>query len=513
MIVTAFTITARFPLGVYQGHSSDGVTPDRFPSTSRLFSSMVHAASKGSMAEPQGADLRMSEASATALTWVENNPPKVWTPTGRIERFGHDVEIISYRPEALLEKGVPKKRAKRISQGVATESGWSWSWPDVPDDVATTLEAICADVACLGERESFAVLDTSREEAQGLSLSDKGQLDNNGIKVEAPVPGRLAELEAVHDKLLEAKPLTVAKDAASKKEDLQTTSVPRERVMNTFYTMTAAPEPDLPWTRAILIPINRHLPGDELVKWSVALHHTIARRIGFDAPAIVTGKYPRGFAPPSNRVAIQYLDPDLPTRVQLDGPSLALLIPHGMDAMDEWRLRSALGSSMRLVLGKSGTVELGEFEDISLEDFWAPVPNGHRRFWKTQPAAVPETGTQKIPGGKWTLGHSARLSVGFVFKDPSLQVQKGTTGYLELINQVLERGARVLSCQAIPDSRVERYAHRMPKHVQCIPYQALLDVGSLTTDSALVAIGQSRHLGGGLLVPVDLPEDLFGGEK
>lgn len=513
MTVTAFTITARFPLGVYQGHSPDGVTSDRFPSTSRLFSSMVHAASKGSTAEPRGADLRMSEASATALQWVENNPPEVWTPRGRFEPFGHDVEITSYRPEATFDKSVLKKRPKRISQGVATELGWSWSWADVPDVVAATLEAICADVACLGERESFAVLDTSRATVEGLTLSQKGQLGNRGTKVGAPAAGRLAELEAAHDMVLGAKPQTVSKDAVAKNEDLHTTPAPRERVVNTFYTVTAAPDPDLPWTRAIRIPISRQLPDDELVKWSVAFHRTIARRIGSEAPAIVTGRYPRGFAPPPNRVAIQYLDPNLPTRARFDGPSLALLIPHGMDAMDEWRLRSALGTSMRLVLGKSGTLELGEFEDMSVEDFWAPVPSGHRRFWKAQPAAVPETGTQKIRGGKWTLGHSALLSLGFVFKDPSLHVQKGTAGYLERIAQVVEKGARVFSCHAIPDHRVERYVHRMPKHVQCIPYQALLDLGSLTTDSALTAIGQSRHLGGGLLVPVDLPTDLFGGEE
>lgn len=52
--MTAFTIRARFPLGVYQGHSSDGVTVDDFPSTARLFSSLVHAAAKGSTAEPRG---------------------------------------------------------------------------------------------------------------------------------------------------------------------------------------------------------------------------------------------------------------------------------------------------------------------------------------------------------------------------------------------------------------------------------------------------------------------------
>ncbi|ERF57315.1 hypothetical protein H639_07052, partial [Cutibacterium avidum TM16] len=150
----------------------------------------------------------MSEASATALQWVENNPPEVWTPRGRFEPFGHDVEITSYRPEATFDKSVLKKRPKRISQGVATELGWSWSWADVPDVVAATLEAICADVACLGERESFAVLDTSRATVEGLTLSQKGQLGNRGTKVEAPAAGRLAELEAAHDMVLGAKPQT-----------------------------------------------------------------------------------------------------------------------------------------------------------------------------------------------------------------------------------------------------------------------------------------------------------------
>ena len=511
--MTAFTIRARFPLGVYQGHSPDGVTVDDFPSTARLFSSLVHAAAKGSTAEPRREDLRMTASSEEALTWVENNPPTVWKPTGRVERFGHNVEISSYRPEAVLDKNVPKKSRKRISQGVAVEAGWAWSWIEMPDDVATALESICPDVASLGERESVAVLDTSREAVEGLRLSSGGQLDGRGIRVETPAPGRLAELESAHTKLLEAKSPSTAEDRHKASEDLQKPPVPRGRVINSYYTMSAKPDPDLPWTRAVLLPIERLLHDDELVTWTVALHRTIARRIGSEAPAVVTGKYPRGFTPPPNRVAIQYLDPSLPTKLNLDQPCLALLIPHGMDASDELQLRGALGPHMKLVLGRSGVLRLGEPFDVCLDDFWSPAEQEHHRFWRTQPAVVPETGVQKVPNGTWTLGHSALLSLGFVFKDSSVHVPKGTEGYLELINQVVSQGARVLSSQIIPDSRVERYAHRMPKHVQCLPYQALLDLGSLSTETALVAIGQSRHLGGGLLVPVDLPDDLFGGGK
>jgi CRISPR-associated protein Csb2 len=40
------------------------------------------------------------------------------------------------------------------------------------------------------------------------------------------------------------------------------------------------------------------------------------------------------------------------------------------------------------------------------------------------------------------------------------------------------------------------------------PYRAVLNLGDLTGPRTIAAIGQSRHLGGGLLVPRDLPSDL-----
>jgi len=37
------------------------------------------------------------------------------------------------------------------------------------------------------------------------------------------------------------------------------------------------------------------------------------------------------------------------------------------------------------------------------------------------------------------------------------------------------------------------------------PYRAEVMLGDLAGDRTMVAVGQSRHLGGGLLVPCDLP--------
>ena len=48
----------------------------------------------------------------------------------------------------------------------------------------------------------------------------------------------------------------------------------------------------------------------------------------------------------------------------------------------------------------------------------------------------------------------------------------------------------------------------MPQGVTAQPYTALVSVGDLLGDTGLAAVGQSRHLGGGLLVPADLPAEL-----
>lgn len=52
------------------------------------------------------------------------------------------------------------------------------------------------------------------------------------------------------------------------------------------------------------------------------------------------------------------------------------------------------------------------------------------------------------------------------------------------------------------------YAHKMQRGMTAQPYTALLSAGDLLADTELAAVGQSRHLGGGLLVPADLPAEL-----
>ncbi|MDP2350307.1 MAG: type I-U CRISPR-associated protein Cas5/Cas6, partial [Chloroflexota bacterium] len=54
------------------------------------------------------------------------------------------------------------------------------------------------------------------------------------------------------------------------------------------------------------------------------------------------------------------------------------------------------------------------------------------------------------------------------------------------------------------------YVHHVTPEMAVQPYRAALRLGSLAGDRTILAIGQSRHLGGGLLTPLDLPADAGG---
>ena len=86
--------------------------------------------------------------------------------------------------------------------------------------------------------------------------------------------------------------------------------------------------------------------------------------------------------------------------------------------------------------------------------------------------------------------------------------KKGEQRYLELRDQVKTQDAAVFKARTI-NAKPRKYAHRTHASVVTQPWRGLLSLGTLATDETLVAIGQSRHLGGGLLVPHDVSKHDF----
>jgi CRISPR-associated protein Csb2 len=75
-----------------------------------------------------------------------------------------------------------------------------------------------------------------------------------------------------------------------------------------------------------------------------------------------------------------------------------------------------------------------------------------------------------------------------------------------MVAAIHDSGAAVVAARPLHTSAVQNYVHRVHEHAVVRPYHATLCTGGLGGDRTVQAIGQSRHLGGGLLIPLDLPE-------
>ena len=72
--------------------------------------------------------------------------------------------------------------------------------------------------------------------------------------------------------------------------------------------------------------------------------------------------------------------------------------------------------------------------------------------------------------------------------------------------------AKVLEAHRVTQNPAA-YAYKLPRTLPAEPWRGVVDLGNLATDSTLVAIGQSRHMGGGLLVPFDVPTEEYDRRK
>ena len=121
-------------------------------------------------------------------------------------------------------------------------------------------------------------------------------------------------------------------------------------------------------------------------------------------------------------------------------------------------------------------------------------------------------------GRQWRAREAMYLSLAHVWRDAFddiQQMEKDGLGYEQRI-WALERKAEVADspvhvCGAKPTYAVnmQDYAHRVDRSNLVRGLNGLISLAgeSHELDSAAMAVGQSRHLGGGLLLPVDLPQE------
>ncbi len=503
-----FTIEAELPLGTYQGAAPDG-RPEPMPSLVRLHAALLCAAGFGPRAVPDGDGLRPCDADETALRWLEEHPPD-GAVIPQITVTG--VSGIAYRDDGTLFKRPGKAlRVKKFPKppgtSVAVAGRFVWSWREEPPrEVQQALGALCGDVPYLGTTESPVRLTAAagdQPEPTHHLVRDAGLFTPGGTDISVCRPGRTAELMAAHARRSAMPPEPRA--AYGTDEESTSDEPPREAVEPMRYMPREEPVADVPWAQAILVPLSEAVPPPHRVRWAIAVHRALIKWIGEGAPPLITGVYPPGQPRPANRLAVHLLDASAPVVGGVKSAGLLIILVPPQTVTTDVEVLARAVDGLRSVRGPRGRVIrfVGPARVVAGHRFWAPPDPGRLRLWRTEPAAVPDI--RGVRTAEWTFSHAALLSVGFVWKQHLPTVPgRGDAGYVRLARAVTQAGAAVVRAWPLRTTDVGAYAHRVNTDAVVRPYTALLWLGNLAGAQTVAAIGQSRHLGGGLLVPYDV---------
>lgn len=517
----AFSITAEFPLGTYRGHRPDQ-SQERVPSVARLQAALLGAAGFGPRAQFRDDGWGPNEEDRRALRWLEEHPPdSVSVPRLEVSRN----DAVAYRDDGTLTKDKARLKVRKLRKqdaAVAVAGAFVWSWDESPPEpIVTALRSLCPDVPHLGTTESPVrlVADADADGPVPTHRRNPGSaLFGSGPneELELPTSGRVDEMVDAFRVERGAKP-----GIGRVGSDERSTSPvpPRTAVRSARYGATAHQTTDVPWPEVLLVPLrvstgsgaDVRLRERDKVRWALAAHRALIRILDRSSPPVLTGAYPDAARRPPNRVALHLLTCDQP----VDMPSgattaLAILIPREADLAELSSVYEGVGR-LRNLRTSHGVAEVSGSVEVRPGDlFWRePAPN-QVRLWRTSPAAVPDTRGR----AGWTFTHAALLSVGFVWQGtPALPALggRGAERDAAVVEAVNAAGAVVLDADPLRTSRVDDYVHRVHPDAVVRPYRALLHLGDLAGARTIQALGQARHLGGGLLVPEDRSADALVG--
>ncbi|MEV7227242.1 type I-U CRISPR-associated protein Csb2 [Polymorphospora sp. NPDC051019] len=495
----SFAIVAEALLGVYRGHVGAGEV-DQMPSPARLHAGLLCAAAQGVRAVADGDGLQPCDADRDALRWLEENPPDGITVP---DTLSNDSAAVAYRREGLIVKEGAKSLGEKLIGkpavgGVAVNGRFAWTWEQSPpDSVVAALVELCAEVPYLGTSESPVRLSVEADwETEPTHLLDRDAdlFTGRGLDLAVAATGRVDALEAAY-RAAGVAPRSASDAHAVSEKTLRPPVVTAGTGIGRYVPRDPPPAPT-PWASVHVLTIDRPVPPEQRVRSAVAVHRALISRIGDGAPAILTGVYESGVRQPSNRCAIHFLPES----------RLAVLLPREMSDVDLAMVEAAV-ARLREIRTSAGKLRVvGAPRVFSADQFWPEPAAGTERWWRTDPVAVPDCRPPR--GGRWSLADAAALSVAFVWRDEIGAPGRGDAHYRGLAAAASERGVRVHSAVRVMDGDVGRYVHNYNKSAVIQPYRAMLSLGALTGPRTLAAIGQSRHLGGGLLMPVDLPVDI-----
>lgn len=518
----SLTISAEFTMGTYQGRGPTGA-PEPFPEVDRLFAAFTAAAGAGPYAEEVAGGLRISGRHRPALDWMQSNPPdSIFIPDYRF----NVPNVTAFRRTGLRSKGKYSQPTSRDAVARSSfEGALTWRWVEAPGpEIVTALEELAAEVAYLGEANSpvlvQVLLDAPLEPEALKRVPETDLFPAGAVSISTPSPGRLTFLEAAY--AATRAPGKAERAAALNEEEEQAAWSSAGRKLRWYRHAEAAPSAtSAPWVGAVVIEVQAeagtHWPprANDQLAWSLALHKALARALDPAAPPIITGHYPPNSKLPANRLAIHIVGQQDPIGWRpsrgIEG-SFALLMPAGATAEDQSAILSGVQSLIgrKVYRGRDGAVTLTDMRFVEGREFWRPVADGLRRLFVPRPFVIADTRSQRGARGTkaWGLEEAALLSIGMVWRDLLGLEGKGAAFYHDLVDAMRSRVV-VHNPKQVVGQELVRFVHRVNPSNVLTAYTALLEFTNLEQPRAPVALGQSRHLGVGLLVPVDLPGTVF----
>lgn len=511
-----FSLSARWPRQAYLGHRPDG-TAEPLPKFTRVFSGLAHAASVGTCGASDGEGAHgfpaMTEASVAVLRWIEEHPPHgmILPDYPDLQPPPGPTQVIAYRKEGVFDKKISfrgRVTTRVFAEGTAIAGPVSWVWSESPPaEVLDHLDAICADVGSLGEAESLVVLEVHQnvEHDTCTHLFEQASFfDDRGESVDIPDRGRLDALEAQFRAANPEKRPTAEQDRHRFGDaGLPRTHAPtRDCLATRLLVPVGVIDAPVPWATAVVLPVLKGpiVEPDARVRVARSFHRALVATVGQNCPPVITGHYADGVARPANRVALHYLPPSAPLASGSgEAAHLVALIPRGISGEEVSIILDSL-ARIKMLRSPLGAFTLGDLQLLDGHQFWAPAPAGTHREWKTDPVAIPER-QDSAPTREELLARAAAWALGNVMRGLAEQASDRDPG--RRLAWLRSRGGDIVEAESYLTPRPDRFAHRTNQLMPVMPYVARLDLGDLAPPRTVIAIGQSRHLGGGLLVPVD----------
>lgn len=520
-----YRIKAYFPLGFYQGKGIQGGL-EELPTPARLHAALIAGAYNLEHLEGLFSS-NLSSLDQSVFDWLEACPPDAVLAPHCMAEEGN---AIAHRNTGLIR---PNKKTKKkddasfkavpASSRCFLDGPISWFWVDAPsDEIRNRIDQIVQEVPYLGEAVCPVIIGASIIEEIPQNTLHRCAPSFDAIGLAIAQPGRHQAWEQSYKKAQEP----IKQDAAVANEEEKLAEYPRAGLGTAYYEDQAAAcsesAANVPWIHGYMLQISdcsgKRLSQEDYVEWAVCLHRAIVKQFGDALPKCLQRMSPDGHSL-ANGVAIQILSDAFPIADEyaIGGDAFIVMIPRGA-AYEERRVLEALKHVRHLYsrsLGKRKIDVMLTGERIDLSRFWKPVPEGFHRIFQPVPLFIPDTrppSKRKPDGGRWTMDDDARVAIGHVWRDmPSFVIdESGDAGRIALSKQVDKAGVQVFGGRIVPTGNIRSYVHKTPRGSMLIGGQACIDLDAIGCNECLTAIGQTRHLGGGLLIPTDFPIDSAG---